>query len=215
NVLHQNAAMELSVFLDHEAQFNRRYGLYSTAPRYESVSEVSEQEWLSSEEPDRFYQFGDYGGAALEYEHSVNFLRFQKFFYFLRSPEFKAMMEAMSGLELGPPLINAYRYEAGDFLKVHDDDARDKHLSFIFYLSPDWQPGLGGILHMTQSEGEALRIAPDFNSLVVFDVTNNAEHYISAVESNAGNRARLSISGWFRKFGAPQRSLPSSSPSLA
>jgi Rps23 Pro-64 3,4-dihydroxylase Tpa1-like proline 4-hydroxylase len=80
---------------------------------------------------------------------------------------------------------------------MHTDDVKDKRLSFVFYLSPQWEAEYGGTLNLIDQDGNVLEVSPEHNSLVIFDVTARTEHFISPVEASAGNKARLTISGWF------------------
>lgn len=191
-------AERLSRFLSHEARFELAYGLYSKNVKDGNISDVSSAAWLEAEEGEKFYRFSDYAGVLDEFQLSSNRTMFQQFFSALRNNRFKLFFEEISGLELGStPLINAYSYKSGDFLSHHTDDVKSKRLSFVFYLSPDWERRFGGILHMIDDNGDVTEIDPDYNSLVIFDVAAKTKHFINPVEQCAGERTRLTISGWF------------------
>jgi Rps23 Pro-64 3,4-dihydroxylase Tpa1-like proline 4-hydroxylase len=191
-------AEKLSRFLSHEARFEMAYGLYSRNVTDGNISGVTPTAWLEAEARERFYRFSDYAGVFDEFQHSANLRVFQQFFSALRSDPFRLFYEELSGLELGSaPLINAYSYKAGDFLSHHSDDVKGKRLSFIFYLSPGWEHRFGGVLHMIHPDGDVTEVDPDYNSLVIFDVAAKTRHFISPVEPCAGERNRLTISGWF------------------
>lgn len=191
-------AERLSRFLSHEARFEPVYGLYAKNVKDGNIPAVSPDAWLAAEEREKFYRFSDYAGVLDEFQRSSNQTAFRRFFSALRGEEFKRYFEAISGLELGStPLINAYSYKSGDFLSNHSDDVKGKRLSFVFYFSPRWEDRFGGLLHMIARDGEMMKIAPDYNSLVIFDVAAKTDHFISPVEPCAGERARLSVSGWF------------------
>ena len=192
------AAEKLSRFLSHEARFELAYGLYAKNVRDGNISGVSASAWGEAGEGEQFYRFSDYAGVLDGFESSPNRAAFQQFCSALRSDGFKLFFEAISGLELGPtPLINAYSYRPGDFLSLHSDDVKSKRLSFVFYLSPHWERRFGGVLHMLDGKGGVTEVDPDYNSLVVFDVSAKTEHFINPVEPCAGERARLTVSGWF------------------
>ena len=192
------AAQRLSRFLSHEAQFELAHGLYSKNVKDGNISGVTRAAWLEAEEEERFYRFSDYAGARDEFKIGSNHSTFRRFFSALRDEKFRLFFEEVSGLELGsPPLINAYAYRPGDFLGHHTDDVKGKRLSFVFYLSPHWERRFGGLLHMIAPGGEVTEVAPDYNSLLIFDVAAKTEHFISPVAARAGDRARLSVSGWF------------------
>lgn len=191
-------AERLSQFLSREAQFKSVYGLYSKVHRDGNISDVSKDTWLEAEGNNRFYRWSDYVGVFDEFRLSSNLLLFQNFLLAFRSNYFKDFFEEISGIRFGPtPLINAYSYRAGDFLSSHTDDVKRKRLSFVLYLSPDWERRFGGILHLINRNGDLIQIEPDYNSLVIFDVTARTEHFVSPVEPCVGEKARLTISGWF------------------
>ncbi len=191
-------ALSLSRFLTCEADFTISYGLYSDENRYGNVPDISEQVWLEADPQDRFYRFSEITGALKQYRSSPNLEMFRNFVAALKGDDFKSYFEEVSGIDLGPvPLVNAYSYRVGDFLSLHTDDVKDKRLSFVFYLSPLWQSDFGGTLHLIDSDGNLLEVNPEHNSLVIFDVTAKTEHFISPVEASAGDKARLTVSGWF------------------
>src|ERR1044072_7054286 len=191
-------ARSLSLFLTHEADFTISYGLYSNANRYGNVPDISERDWLEADPQNRFYRFSEITGALEQYRSRLNPTMFRHFVAALKGDDFRSYFEKVSGIELGPvPLVNAYSYSVGDFLSLHTDDVKDKRLSFVFYLSPQWEPDFGGTLNLIDSDGSVLEVSPEHNSLVIFDVTAKTEHFISPVEASAGDKARLTISGWF------------------
>src|SRR5215213_1492110 len=198
DILLDEVAEKLSRFLSHEARFELTHGLYSQNVKDGNISDVSPAAWLEAEEEKRFYRFSDYAGVLDEFQLSPNRTVFQQFFSALRNNKFRLFFEEISGLELGStPLINAYSYHSGDFLGLHTDDVKGKRLSFIFYLSPHWERPFGGSLHLISHSGDVTEIAPDYNTLVIFDVAAETKHFIDPVEQCAGERARLTVSGWF------------------
>ena len=90
----------------------------------------------------------------------------------LAGPELRTFFGAVSGMRLGPatePSIVAMK--KGDFLRRHTDRLGNRRLAFILYLSRDWSPSYGGMLHITDRSGNVIQIAIEYNSLVIFDVT--------------------------------------------
>jgi Rps23 Pro-64 3,4-dihydroxylase Tpa1-like proline 4-hydroxylase len=198
NFLLDAVAEKISRFLSREARFELAYGLYAKNAKDGNISGVSPAAWLEAEEEEKFYRFSDYAGVLDEFTVSANQTMFQQFFSALRDKKFKLFFEEISGLNLdASPLINAYSYKPGDFLSHHTDDVKSKRLSFVFYFSPHWEHRFGGLLHLIDRNGEVIEIDPDYNSLVIFDVAAKTEHFINPVEPCAGERARLSVSGWF------------------
>jgi Rps23 Pro-64 3,4-dihydroxylase Tpa1-like proline 4-hydroxylase len=191
-------AEKLNRFLSHEARFELSYGLYSKKVKDGNIPSVTAAAWLEAEEGERFYRFSDYAGLLDEHQLSSNRAVFQQFFFALRDDESRLFFQELSGLELSSnPLINAYSYRSGDFLSYHTDDVKSKRLSFVFYFSPHWERRFGGLLHLIDDGGDVTVVEPDYNSLVIFDVAARTRHFISPVEQCAGERARLTISGWF------------------
>lgn len=191
-------ARSLSRFLTYEADFTISYGLYSNANRYGNVADISERDWLEADPQSRFYRFSEITGALKQYSESANLEVFRNLVAALKGGDFKSYFEAVTGIDLGPvPLVNAYSYRVGDFLSLHTDDVKEKRLSFVFYLSPQWESDFGGTLHLIDSDGNVCEVSPEHNSLVIFDVTAKTEHFISPVEAGAGDKARLTVSGWF------------------
>ena len=191
-------AERLSQFLSFEAKFKSVYGLYSKVHRDGNISDVSKDTWFEAEEQNRFYRWSDYVGVFDEYRLSSNLFLFRDLLLAFRQNEFRNFFEEISGLRFGStPLINAYSYGAGDFLSSHTDDVKSKRLSFVLYLSAHWERRFGGLLHLIDPNGDLIEIEPDYNSLVIFDVTARTEHFVSPVEPCAGETARLTISGWF------------------
>lgn len=90
-------------------------------------------------------------------------------------------------------------YPVGSFYKAHLDQhagARDRILTVILYLNPDWQPGDGGELKLWTSpagrEGDFQLIEPRMGTIVCF-MSDEFWH-----EVLPANKTRMSITGWFR-----------------
>ncbi|MDQ4144023.1 MAG: 2OG-Fe(II) oxygenase, partial [Actinomycetota bacterium] len=67
--------------------------------------------------------------------------------------------------------------------------------------SPAWEPRFGGELKMVDPSGNVTAIEPEYNSVVLFDVAAGTTHYVDPIPPAAGDRARLSIGGWYHKAG--------------
>ncbi len=74
----------------------------------------------------------------------------------------------------------------------HTDDARERQCAFVLYLSPEWDARDGGVLHLVD-RNNVTKIEPEYNSLVLFDVTTGLEHFVSPI---VADKARLAIGGW-------------------
>ncbi|HEY0963877.1 MAG TPA: 2OG-Fe(II) oxygenase [Pseudomonadales bacterium] len=89
------------------------------------------------------------------------------------------------------------RYAPGACYRRHVDafaGQKNRVLSTVLYLNPDWREGEGGELVLYEGDAaEALqRVLPLFNRLVVF-LSERFPH-----EVLPATRARHSIAGWFR-----------------
>ena len=86
----------------------------------------------------------------------------------------------------------------GEFLRPHNDRDLNRRLAFVLYLSAHWSPSFGGALCVLDHDANVTQIEAEYNSLVVFDVTEHKEHFITPISSAAGERSRLSIGGWLK-----------------
>ena len=87
-------------------------------------------------------------------------------------------------------------YESGGFYKRHVDSfrgARNRVLSTVLYLNPDWREGDGGHLRI-YGEGDRVlsELRPEFATLAVF-LSEEIPH-----EVTISHRERFSIAGWHR-----------------
>ncbi|WP_289031646.1 2OG-Fe(II) oxygenase [uncultured Paraglaciecola sp.] len=95
------------------------------------------------------------------------------------------------------------RYQKGDFYLRHLDafksqqssTQKNRRLSSVFYLTPDWQTGDGGELCLYADQKQVnslLKLAPLFNQCVLF-LSDVFPHEV--LESQID---RFSIAGWYR-----------------
>lgn len=95
-------------------------------------------------------------------------------------------------------MIQATRYQPGDFLTRHKDDITEqkRQTAFVINLSPSWHPDCGGLLQFYEMDGTPRDTwSPDFNSLSLFDVSH--VHSVTCVSPFAPE-PRLAFSGWFQ-----------------
>jgi SM-20-related protein len=90
-------------------------------------------------------------------------------------------------------------YPKGGFYKPHLDrhrESRDRLVTVILYLNPNWQLGDGGELKIWTSpgekEGEYVIVEPRLGTLVCFHAADYWHEVLPA------NQTRASITGWFR-----------------
>lgn len=199
NFLPPDVADRLSRFLTGEAEYATEYGLYS------ADGAVTEEAWQASDADDRFFRIGKLTGTAAGYRMSRNALTYVQFRQVFQRPEFRAFFEAISGLPLGwSDDFGSHAMRAGDFLRPHSDNEKNRQLALVIYLSPGWDGRLGGVLHVIDKDGRDTAIVPHFNSMVAFDVLTDSQHFVTAVSPGAGPAARLSIGGWYHRVAQPQ-----------
>lgn len=89
-------------------------------------------------------------------------------------------------------------YPPGAFYRRHLDRFRDddrRMVSVVLYLNERWQAEDGGQLRMFLADDVEHDVQPEAGSLVVF-LSGEVPH-----EVLPANRARLSLTGWFRRRG--------------
>ncbi len=115
--------------------------------------------------------------------------------------------------------LTPWIYRPGTALGLHRDD-RAFNGSYVFFLTREWDVHWGGLLHcladgsaesaparavfdMTAERrsvsetGHGAWIAPAWNRLVV--IAPRVRHFISRIDANAGDRARVTIAGFLHK----------------
>ncbi|KAJ8598384.1 hypothetical protein CTAYLR_002989 [Chrysophaeum taylorii] len=122
----------------------------------------------------------------------------------LYSAEFRAMVRDVTGApELADRVdCSANVYKEGGHLLCHDDAIGSRCVSYVVYLvDDDWNPENGGGFELFDATGCVGRVAPAFNSMVLFAVQPGASfHAVQEVYSGM----RLSISGWYHAVEPPQ-----------
>jgi len=116
---------------------------------------------------------------------------------FMASEHFLGFAQQVSGIEdIKGINIQATRYVGGQFLNRHDDAEDPKRLvAFVLGLTREWSPGWGGVLQITDENGDIVEsYVPRFNSMVMFKVP--LMHCVSYVAPFA-QVPRYSLTGWF------------------
>lgn len=122
---------------------------------------------------------------------------------FMCSPEFLQFVRWLTG-DPGIDLVTAQatRYQAGQFLTLHDDHeaSEGRRFAYVINLSQGWRADWGGLLQFVDSVGNVERsLLPHYNSLSLFRVPQ--PHLVSLV-SPWVTVPRLAITGWFLHRGA-------------
>jgi hypothetical protein len=185
-------AEKLARFLEQEVEFRREHGLYSVE------GAVSEEEWQRASDEDRFFRLSKLASTPPQFQLSPNTLTYIRFRQAFQRPQLVGFFEALTGLQLGSSDdFGVHSMTVGDFLRPHSDDNRNRRIALVIYLSQGWQPEFGGALEMTDRDGDVTTMVPEYNSMVVFDVLAGTTHLVTPVAASAGDRARLTIGGWY------------------
>jgi Rps23 Pro-64 3,4-dihydroxylase Tpa1-like proline 4-hydroxylase len=100
------------------------------------------------------------------------------------------------GVPVGGVQWTVHAMRSNDFLRLHNDDLRNRRFAFVLYLSPEWQTTYGGTLHLVDG-AKTVQIDPEYNSLAIFDVTLGTRHFVAPIRASAEQRRRISFGGWF------------------
>ncbi|PYO82886.1 MAG: hypothetical protein DMD65_07340 [Gemmatimonadetes bacterium] len=192
-----DVADRLGRFLANEAEFKPEFGLYSIE------GAVKEEDWLRADDQDRFFRLGKVVGTPPRFQTSPNALTYLQFRMAFQRPEFKAFFESISGMPLGwSDDFGAHAMAAGDFLRPHSDDNKDRQLALVIYLTPGWKRKFGGVLRVVHHDERFTDVEPEYNSLIAFDVLASPAHLVLPIQpGTAGSTRRLSIGGWYHKLG--------------
>lgn len=119
----------------------------------------------------------------------------QEFRDVLRSSEFMAFIEEITGLRLKKGVIDvaASLYQDTDFLLCHDDRLENRALAFILYFSTLTKDQGGALCFYDAQEKLAKKIVPKWNTLVLFQMSKRSLHAVEEViDAN-----RLAVGGWY------------------
>lgn len=121
-------------------------------------------------------------------------------------PEHVEFLEVCAGLQLqmnrelylGTTIIEAHyaHYAAGGFYQRHVDSfkgAKNRMVSMVVYLNPDWQPSDAGELELYNQAGSSVgRVAPRMGDVLLM-LSEEMPHQVLPTKVD-----RYSIAGWFR-----------------
>ncbi|HLC98016.1 MAG TPA: 2OG-Fe(II) oxygenase family protein [Candidatus Nanoarchaeia archaeon] len=113
----------------------------------------------------------------------------------LRSPQFTAFLEEITGTKLKSGLIDlaASLYQDTDFLLCHDDRLENRALAFILYFSTLKKQQGGALCLYDAQEKLAKKITPRWNTFVIFQVSAKSLHAVEEVIK----AQRLAVGGWY------------------
>lgn len=196
-------AARLSCFLDSEAEFQPEYGCYS------KDGGMTEGEWQSAEESDRFFRLRKLVATPQKFRMSPNALTYLQFRRAFQTSEMRRFFETVSGLSIGwSDDFGAHRMIEGDFLRPHSDDNRHRRLALVIYLSKGWQREYGGLLRLAHPDGSFTEVEPRYNSIIAFDVLASPAHLVTPITIAPARWQRFTIGGWYHK--TPEQSVAES-----
>jgi Rps23 Pro-64 3,4-dihydroxylase Tpa1-like proline 4-hydroxylase len=113
----------------------------------------------------------------------------------LGSEPTKKIMGRLSNRDCsGEPAFGAGLYLPGDYSLPHNDENGLRSVTFIWYLTKGWDALWGGQLHWCPTWQ---MVQPDFNTLVLFDVSATTRHFVAQVRPTAKGR-RYTINAWWQ-----------------
>ena len=120
------------------------------------------------------------------------------------SPSTRQFAERISGRACpGNLAFSASWYLPGDHSLPHTDAIahaaeHNRQVAFVWHLSRDWRTEWGGALFWCP---KSVYLAPEFNTLVLFNVGPDTHHFVTTVSPYAQAK-RLTINGWWTGPGA-------------
>lgn len=190
-------ADRLTRFLESEAIFRQVYGLASRGSY-----EVSESEWLAAKPDDRFARYHVMDSVKPEFRLGANLLAYLKLRRAWSDRRMAAFFEQLCGLPLGALHSYVHAMMPGDYLWPHDDALDTRRLAYVLFLTRTWDLASGGVLTVAAGDN-AWHIEPQYNTLVVFDVTAHDQHSVGEIAGDRGDLLRLTWGGWIADAGNP------------
>ena len=140
-------------------------------------------------------------GIFTYYMYRTFFIPKNKHLYnlFLRlsSPEFIDKISKITNENISKiDEIFISKYNKNCFLDIHTDKNKGK-IAFTLQLSKNFSITDGGVFYLLNEDYTIKKaIVPCYNSFLIFKVTDNSKHYVSAI-NNFCNKNRYTITGWF------------------
>lgn len=175
------------------------YDVFKSSFLLSLVEEINKNLTFQEKECDLYHM---YQSINLTSEHIQNMPNMTKFLSTLISRKVLSFIERMNNL----PKNTLTRqvdcavtcHTKGCYLLCHDDVITTRCISYIIYLTENWEEKYGGKLELYEKEKYIphKRIVPRWNSLVYFRVIEGVS--LHAVEEVAiDNITRMSIQGWY------------------
>jgi len=114
---------------------------------------------------------------------------------FFDSPEFRNFVSEITATKLGDVQdFFASWYRPGDFLTEHSDNGVQRSVALIFGFTKNWITDFGGNLNFVNRYEKIF--TPAFNSLLIFNVKDDASHFVSEVVTHVTQK-RFMVVGWY------------------
>lgn len=117
----------------------------------------------------------------------------QDFNKFFGSKEFLSFISEITGKKLTSIDMSGFIYGDTDYLLPHDDRLEGRKIAYVVNLSENFTEENGGALVLFKEKKVVKRIAPKFNTLTIFEVSNKSLHEVEEVV----DAKRVSFAGWF------------------
>jgi Rps23 Pro-64 3,4-dihydroxylase Tpa1-like proline 4-hydroxylase len=179
------------------------------------VEEVAEKLYQELSESELWFRSGAGQDKSTEYHEAFSYDRnnidlhdpaapatVTALYNYLSSQEVMNWFSDACGRQCDSFRGSATNFTKGDHISEHNDlfiyedgdsPKYKRVLTFNYYLSKGWSEDWGGNLVWKKPHKV---ITPDFNTLVLFNVTTNSYHWVDPVLKDTVNK-RLSITGWY------------------
>ena len=87
-----------------------------------------------------------------------------------------------------------YIWTAGSFIPFHNDEFKDRKLAMTLFLNRDWEKNWGGAnIHHNKELDKYILEYPEFNKLLVSDLSENIEHSTTMTTPMSDNRITIQM----------------------
>lgn len=145
----------------------------------------------------------------------------RKFMHYLNSQPFLEFLQELTGIKevlISDPYFSGaglHETRKGGLLKIHADFNKhpqlhlDRRLNVLIYLNKDWKEEYGGHFEFWDREMKQCerRVAPDYNTLVIFSTTDFSYHGHPDPLNCPDDRSRKSLALYYYSNGRPQEEI--------
>ncbi len=124
----------------------------------------------------------------------------KEFYSLFQSKEFTKIISNITGIKIKSKIVDmsGSLYEDTNFLLCHDDQLEGRKIAYIYYLSEKFTEKDDGALALLSNENGSpgnpiQRYLPQWNSLIIFEVSPQSWHEVEEVLSK---KKRYAIGGW-------------------